>query len=80
MATDFANLPMWTFTDRYERKKFYETDAGLLFIKMGLPGLFFVRLFKQTLKFVQQKNVKDDHPVFGAGIGTCHLLLMSLLQ
>ena len=48
---------------------------------MGHPGLFFVyfRLFKQTLQFSQQINVKNVHPVNGAGIRTRNLRNMSLL-
>ena len=35
--------------------------------------------FKQTLQIVQQINVKNAHPVSGAGIQTHNLLIMSLL-
>ena len=40
----------------------------IFFLKWANPGLFFVyfRLFKQTLQFWQQINVKNVHPVFGA--------------
>ena len=48
---------------------------------MGQPRLFLfiVGLFKQTIQFLQQMNVKKCHvhPVFGAGIQTHDLLNMS---
>ena len=52
-----------------------------LFFKMGLPRPLFVYfcLFEQTLHFFQQINVKNVHPVFGAGIWTHNHLIMSLL-
>ena len=36
----------------------------------AIAGLFFVyfRLFKQTLQFIQQINVKNVFPVYGAGV------------
>ena len=35
------------------------------------PGLFlFSSFLKKTLQFLQQINVKNVHPVFGAGIRT----------
>ena len=48
---------------------------------MGLPRPLFVYfcLFEQTLHFFQQINVKNVHPVFGAGIWTHNHLIMSLL-
>ena len=48
---------------------------------MGYPGLFLVyfRLFKQTLEFLQQINVKNVHPVYGAGIQNHDLQNISLL-
>ena len=49
---------------------------------MDQPGLFFVyfRLFKQTLlQFLQQINVKNVQPVFGARIQNHNLLIWSLL-
>ena len=38
--------------------------------KEAFPGLFFIyaRLSKQTLHFLRQINVKNVHPVYGAGI------------
>ena len=38
--------------------------------------------FKQTIKFLQQTNVKKCHvhPIFGAGIQTHHLSNMSRLR
>ena len=50
-------------------------------LKMGNPGLFFAyfRLFKQKLQFLQQINVKNVHPVYGAGIGTHDLRNMRFL-
>ena len=42
------------------------------FFKCEISGLFFVyfRLFKPTLKILQQINVKNVHPVYDAGIWT----------
>ena len=42
------------------------------FKKWANPGLFFVyfRLFKQTIQFLQQINVKNVHPVYIARIRT----------
>ena len=59
----------------------YQHIRVIEFLKMGHPGLFFVyfRLFKQTLQFSQQINVKNVHPVNGAGIRTRNLRNMSLL-
>ena len=44
-------------------------------------GLFFIcfRPFKQTFLFLQQLNVKNVHPVYGAGIRTHSLQNMSLV-
>ena len=46
------------------------TMNALIFFKCEISGLFFVyfRLFKPTLKFLQQINVKNVHPVYDAGI------------
>ena len=42
--------------------------------------IYFFGLFKQTsLQFLQQINVKNVHPVYGAGIQTHDLWNMSLL-
>ena len=43
--------------------------------------LFFIyfHLFKQTLQFLQQINVKNVHPVYRAGVQTHNLLNTSLL-
>ena len=52
------------------------------FKKWANPGLFFVflGLFEQTLlQFLQQINVKNIHPVSGAGIRTHNPLITSLL-
>ena len=48
--------------------------------KRGHPRLFLIyfRLFKQTLQFLQQINVKNVHPVYGPGIWTHNLRNMSL--
>ena len=49
---------------------------------MGQTGLFFISgLFKQTIQFLQQINVKKCHvhPVYGTGIQTQNLLNMSRL-
>ena len=44
------------------------------------PGLFFIyfRLFKHKSQFLQQINVKNVHPVYGAGIRFQDLGNMSL--
>ena len=39
----------------------------------------YFRLFKQTIEFLQQLNVKNGRPVYGAGIQTHDLWNMSLL-
>ena len=44
---------------------------------LGLCLIYF-RLFKQTLRFLQQIYVKNLHPVYGAGIRTHDLSNMSL--
>ena len=38
---------------------------------------FIFGLFKQTVQFLQQINVKNDHPIYGAGIWTHNLPNMS---
>ena len=44
------------------------------------PACFiYFRLFEQTLQFLQQINLKNVHPVYGAGIRTHDLHNMSLL-
>ena len=50
-------------------------NATLRFICLVLFLLIF-GLFKETLQFLQQINVKNDHLVFGAGIRTLNLLLV----
>ena len=52
-----------------------------LFKKWANLGLFFIyfRLFKHTLQFLQQINVKNVHPGYNAGIQTHDLWNMSLL-
>ena len=51
------------------------------FLKWAIRGIFFVyfRLFKQMLQFLQQYDVKNVHPVSGAGILSHNLLNASLL-
>ena len=48
---------------------------------MAIPSLFtFIFLFSiQTLQLLQQINVKNVHPVYGAGIRTHDLSHMSRL-
>ena len=49
---------------------------------MGHPRLLFhlfSDFFKQTIQILQQINVKNVHPVSGAGIQTHDLLSMNLL-
>ena len=57
------------------------TYIQMLLLKWANPGLFFIyfRLFKHTLQFLQQINVKNVHLVYGAGIQTHDLWNMSLL-
>ena len=47
-------------------------------IKMGPPCLFLIYfgLFKQTLQFLQQIDVKKVHPVYGAGVWTLNPQLL----
>ena len=52
--------------------------CACFFKKWAIPDLFF-GLFKQTLQFLQQINVKNIHPVYGAGIRTHNLKNTSLL-
>ena len=51
------------------------------FKKWANTRLVFIyfRLFKQTIQFLQQLNVKNGRPVYGAGIQTHDLWNMSLL-
>ena len=54
----------------------------MMFLKMGLLGLFFVyfQSFKSnSLQFLLQYNVKNVHPVSGPEIWTHNLLNVSLL-
>ena len=39
----------------------------------------YVRIFKQTLQFLHQINVKNVHPVYGAGIQIHNLWNMSII-
>ena len=59
------------------------SSVFLLILKIiDQPGLFFIyfRLFKQiSIQFLQQINVKNVHPVYGAGIQTQELWNMCLL-
>ena len=58
-------------------------EFNYVFLKNGptpasFPFIF--GLFKRTLlQFLQQINVKNVHPVFGAGIRTHNLMIPSLL-
>ena len=49
--------------------------------KIGHPGLFLVYfgLFKQTLQYLQQINLKNVHPVDGAGIWSDELQNISFI-
>ena len=51
------------------------------FFKWAILGLFFVflGLFKQTTEILQQINLKNVHPVSGAGIRTHELIMSRLL-
>ena len=50
------------------------------YLKIPASFLFYFRLFKQTLQFLQQIYVKNVHPVYGAGIRTHDLWNMLLHQ
>ena len=54
----------------------------VIFLKWAFPGLFFNLLssFQTQIKILQQMNVKNVHPVYGAGIRTHNLWNMSLLR
>ena len=70
-----SSWPMW------EKVYVWWVDHAIKRLKIGHPGLFFMyfHLFKQTLQFLQQINVKNVHPVSGTGIRTHNLLIASLL-
>ena len=57
------------------------SDLSEVFFKRAILGLFFVYLglFKQTTQILQQINVKNVHPVSGAGIRTPELIMSRLL-
>ena len=57
----------------------YRTNSILKMLKMGQtrPLFHFFRL--SSLQFLQQINVKNVHPIYGAGIRTHDRLNMSLL-
>ena len=59
---------------------FYKVQQQV-FLKCVFPGLFFVyfRLFRQTLQYLQQINVKNFHPVYSAGFRTHDLWNTSLV-
>ena len=59
--------------------KLYLYLTNFIRLKMLARILFFVGLFKQTLQFLQQYNVKNVHQVSGAGIQTYDLMNASLL-
>ena len=72
-------LKIWTQNIATLEKK----DAkSLLFFNWTIPGLifFYFRLFKQTLLLLKEINVKNVHPVYGAGIQTHDLWNMSPLS
>ena len=49
----------------------------ICFKKWAIPGLFFIIV--TNIKFLQQINMKNVHPVYGAGIRTHDLCNISLL-
>ena len=53
----------------------------LFFKNWAIPGLFLIYfcLYKQNITFLQQINVKNVHPEYGARIRTDNLKDMSLL-
>ena len=53
----------------------YPVIADMFFLNGPTPASFFIyfRLFKHTLQFLQQINVKNVHPVHNAGIWTHNL-------
>ena len=64
-------------------KKIWTSKTKSIFLKKwAIPGLFFVylRLFKQTLQFLQQISMKNVHPVYSARIRTHDLQTRALAQ
>ena len=55
--------------------------AKCLFFKWAIIGLFFsyFRPFQTAVQCLQQLNVKNDHQIYGAGIRTHDLFIISLL-
>ena len=53
---------------------------GEFYLKLGQPRpiiVFIFGFFEQTIQFLQQINVKNVYPVYGAGIRTHDLSSMS---
>ena len=72
---------VWTIRECTHTEAEITIAIYLIFLKKWAnPGLFSVyfRLFKQTLKFLQQINVKNVHPVSSTGIQTHNLMITSL--
>ena len=64
-------------SERHSLFSIQESISNLLYNQ--LTSIFYFRLFKQTLQFLQQINVKNVHPVHDAGIRTHNLWSTSLL-
>ena len=73
----------WPIGGEFESQHWIQDGSFLTCFccKMAIPCIFFVyfRLFKQTLQFLEQINVKNVHAEYGAGIQTHDLQNMSLL-
>ena len=70
----------WFNYNSFTTNKQIVTYFLYFFKKMGHPLAsfsFIFYLFKQTIQFLQQINLKNVHPVYGAGIRTHGLLNMS---
>ena len=64
LLPNFIKCSVHFFTENYDEKlytwKVTEKEFKITFFRWANPGLFFIyfRLFKQTLQFLQQINVK----------------------
>ena len=76
--TGTISMKRWRSESESERER---EQLELFFKKWANPSHFFIYfcLFKQTLQFLQQINVKIVHPVYRAGIWTHNLWNKSLL-
>ena len=79
LTASIESNPFWSL--RSSAKYLLLRILKHLLAKMAIPGLFLIyfRLFKQTLQFLQQINVKNVHQVCGAWIQTHDFQNMSRL-